>query len=183
MVAELSKVWWAFLVRGLAAVLFGVLALLWPSVTLGVLVVLFGAYALADGVFLIVKAISSWKARDDRWLLLLAGLLGIGIGIVTFAAPNVTELVLLFYIAAWSLASGVIQIASAIRLRREVPGEIWWILSGLASIAFAVLLMLFPGPGILGLIWLLSTFAILFGVLHVILSFRLLGQRRRARTG
>ena len=179
MLAELSRVWWAFLVRGLAAIVFGVLVLLWPSATLAVIVILFGAFALVDGVFLVVKAISSWKARDDRWLLVLGGLLSIGIGIVTFVAPNVTEVVLLFYIAAWSLASGVIQIASAIRLRREVPGEVWWILSGIASIAFAVLLMLFPGPGVLGLIWLVAMYAFAFGVLNGILAFSLLRHRGR----
>jgi len=181
MLPELSKVWWAFLVRGLAAILFGVLALIWPNVTLAVLVVMFGAYAFLDGVFLVVKAISSWKARDDRWLLVLEGLLGIGIGVITFFAPRVTELILLFYVAAWSLATGVIEIASAIRLRKEIPGEIWWILSGIASIVFAVLLMLFPGAGVLGLIWLISTYAIVFGVLLVILSFRLLGHRGHAK--
>ena len=181
MLTELSKVWWAFLVRGLAAVVFGVLALIWPTITLAIVVVMFGAYAFLDGVFLVVKAISSWKARDDRWLLLLEGLLGVGIGVITFFAPRVTEFILLFYIAAWSLATGIIEIASAIRLRKEVPGEIWWIMSGIASIVFAVLLMLFPGAGVLGMIWLISTYAIVFGVLLIVLSFRLLGHRQRAR--
>ena len=180
MLAELSKVWWAFLVRGVAAVVFGLLALIWPTITLGILVIMFGAYAFLDGVFLVVKAISSWKARDDRWLLLLEGFVGVGIGVITFFAPHVTEFILLFYIAAWSLATGIIEIASAIRLRNEVPGEIWWILSGIASIVFAVLLMLFPGAGVLGVIWLISTYAIVFGVLLIVLSFRLLRHRRRA---
>ena len=180
MLQELSKVWWAFLVRGLLAVLFGVVALAWPTVTLGILVVMFGVYAFLDGVFLGVKAISSWKAREDRWLLMLEGLLGVGIGVITFFAPGVTAIILLFYVAAWSLATGVIEIASAVRLRKEIAGEIWWILSGIASILFAILLMLFPGAGALGLIWLIATYAVVFGVLLVILSFRLLGQRRRA---
>ncbi len=177
MLTELVKVWWAFLARGLLAILFGVLALAWPSATLLVLVILFGAYALADGIFLVVKSISSWKARDDRWLLLFEGLLGVGIGVMAFVAPQVTELALLFYIATWSLATGIVEIVSGIRLRKEVPGEIWWILSGIASIVFAVLLMLFPGAGVLGVIWLISTYAIVFGVLLVILAFRLRGHR------
>ena len=107
--------------------------------------------------------------------------MGIGIGVITFFAPRVTEFILLFYVAAWSLATGVIEIASAIRLRKEIPGEIWWILSGIASIVFAVLLLLFPGAGVLGVIWLISTYAIAFGVLLVILSFRLLGHRGHAK--
>jgi len=181
MLAELSKVWWAFLIRGLAAILFGVLALVWPAVTVSVLVILFGVYVMVDGVFLIIKAISSWKARDDRWLLLLEGLLGVGVGIITFVAPEVTAIALLFYIAAWSLATGIIEIASAIRLRKEISGEVWWILSGIASIIFAILLMMFPSPGALGLIWLIATYAIVFGVLLMLLSFRLLGLRGHAK--
>jgi uncharacterized membrane protein HdeD (DUF308 family) len=181
MLAELSKVWWAFLIRGLAAILFGVLALFWPAATLAVLVILFGAYVLVDGVFLLVKAIGSWKARDDRWLLLIGGLLSIGIGVMTFVAPAVTAVALLFYIAAWSLATGIIEIVSGIRLRKELLGEIWWILAGIASIIFAVLLMLFPGAGVLGVLWLISAYAIVFGVLLVILSFRLLSHRGHAK--
>jgi uncharacterized membrane protein HdeD (DUF308 family) len=183
MIPEISKVWWAFLVRGLAAILFGVLALVWPAATLQVLVILFGAFVTVNGVFLIIKAIGSWKVRDDRWLLLLGGLLSVGIGIMTFVAPQVTTLVLLFYIAAWSLATGIIEIVLAIRLRKEISGEIWWILSGIASIVFAVLLMLFPGAGALGVVWLISTYAIVVGVLLVILAFRLLGLRGHAKAG
>ena len=181
MLAELSKVWWAFLVRGLAAILFGVLALVWPAATLAVLVILFGAFALVNGVFLVIKAIRSWKARDDRWLLLIEGLLGLGIGVMTFVSPAVTAIALLFYIAAWSLATGIIEIVSGIRLRKEISGEIWWILSGVVSIIFAVLLMLFPGAGVLGVLWLISTYAIIFGVLLVMLSFRLLSHRGHAK--
>ena len=181
MLAELSKIWWAFLVRGLAAILFGVLALVWPAATLAVLVVLFGAFALVNGVLLVAKAIRSWKARDDRWLLLIEGLLGIGIGVMTFVSPAVTAIALLFYIAAWSLATGIIEIVSGIRLRKEISGEIWWILAGIVSIIFAVLLMLFPGAGVLGVLWLISTYAIVFGVVLVILSFRLLSHRTHTK--
>lgn len=181
MLAEVSKVWWAFLIRGLAAIVFGILALAWPAATLSVLVILFGAYALVDGIFLVIKAVSSWKAHDDRWPLLLEGFLGIGIGVITFVAPGVTAIALLFYIAGWSLATGIVEIVSAIRLRKEISGEFWWILSGIASILFAVLLMLFPGAGALGVIWLISTYAIIFGVLLIILSFRLLGHRGHAK--
>jgi len=181
MLAELSRVWGAFLDKGLAAILFGVLALVWPAATLAVLVILFGAFALVNGVFLVIKAIRSWKARDDRWLLLIEGLLGIGIGVMTFVSPAVTAIALLFYIAAWSLATGIIEIVSGIRLRKEISGEIWWILSGVVSIIFAVLLMLFPGAGVLGVLWLISTYAIIFGVLLVMLSFRLLSHRGHAK--
>ena len=180
MLAELSRVWWAFLARGLAAILFGALALVWPATTLAVLMILFGAYVLVNGVFLIVKAISTWKAGDDRWLLLLGGLLSLGIGLMAFAVPAVASAALLFYIAFWSLSTGVIEIVLAIRLRKEISGEFWWIASGIVSIIFAVFLMLFPRAGVLGMIWLVSTYAILVGVLLVLLAFRLLGQRTHA---
>jgi len=181
MLAELSRVWWAFLVRGIAAILFGILALVWPGMTVSVLVILFGAYVLVDGVFLVIKSISSWKARDDRWLLLLQGLLGIGIGIITFVNPGVTEIALLIYIAAWCLATGIMEIVIAIRLRKEVKGEIWLVLSGIASIVLAVLLMLFPKAGALGLVWLIAIYALVLGVLLVVLSFRLLGLKKRLK--
>src|SRR5208282_2158738 len=99
MLKELSRYWWAFLLRGVLAVVFGVLTLAWPTITLAALIILFGVYAFADGVFLLVKAIGSWAARDDRWLLLLEGLLGIGIGVLAFFAPGVTAIGLLFFIA------------------------------------------------------------------------------------
>ena len=180
MLELLSRVWWGFLVRGLAAIIFGVLALIWPSATLAVLIILFGAYVLVDGVLLVIKAVSTWKVRDDRWLLLIEGLLGIGIGVMTFFAPAITTIVLVFYIAAWSLATGIIEIVSGIRLRKELSGEIFWILTGIVSIIFAVLLMLFPGAGAVGVIWLIAIYAIVFGLLLVVLSFRLLSYRGHA---
>lgn len=181
MLEQLARNWWAFLLRGIFAILFGMVVLLWPALTLTFLLILFGAYALVNGILLLIKAIGNWSARDDRWLLLLEGLLGIGVGIITFAAPRITALALLFYIAAWSLATGVMQIATAIRIRKEIKGEVWLILAGIASVLFAVLLMLFPGAGALGVIWMISTYAVVFGVLLVIFAIRLAGiQSRRA---
>jgi len=177
MVEALSRYWWAFVVRGIIAVLFGILAYAWPGITLATLVIFFGAYILIDGILLIVKAIASWSGREDRWLLLLEGLLGIGIGIITFVAPGVTAIGLVLFIAAWSLATGVLEIATAVRLRKEIKGEPWMIVSGIASILFAVLLMFFPGAGALGLLWLIAAYAIIFGVVLVILGFRLRGHR------
>ena len=173
MLEELSHFWWAFIVRGILAVGLGVLVYVWPTITLTALIIVFGAYAFVDGVFLVVKAIGSWKARDDRWLLLFEGLLGVGIGVITFFAPRVTEIGLLFYIAAWSLATGILEIVAAIRFRKEIQGEVFWILTGVASIAFAILLMIFPGAGILGLVWLLGAYAVVFGVFLIALGIRI----------
>ena len=177
MLDVLSRYWWAYVVRGILAILFGILAYAWPGITLATLIILFGAFAFVDGIFLIIKTIGNWGGRDDRWLLLLEGLLGIGIGLLAFIAPGVTTFALVFYIAVWSLATGVLEIATAIRLRKEIQGEGWMILSGIASILFALLLMVFPGAGALGLIWLIAAYAIIFGVLLILLGFKL----RRAR--
>ncbi len=173
MLEVLTRYWWAFIARGVLAVVFGVMVFVWPGITVTALIIVFGIYVFVNGVFLLVKAIGGWKARDDRWLLLFEGLLGIGIGIITFFAPGVTAIGLLFYIAAWSLTTGILEIVGAIRLRKEIQGEVWWILSGIVSILFAVLLMIFPGAGILGLIWLLGVYAIVFGVLLIALGIRI----------
>ena len=160
----LSRYWWTLVVRGILAVVFGILAIVWPGITLATLVIFFGAYILVDGIFGMVGAIGSWGNRDDHWLLLLEGLLGVGIGILTFRAPQVTGMVLLMFIAAWALATGVLEIVAAIRLRKEIQGEIWLILSGLASVVFALVLMIFPAAGALSLLWLISIYAVVFGI-------------------
>jgi uncharacterized membrane protein HdeD (DUF308 family) len=168
-------------VRGIFAILFGILAYAWPGITLATLIIFFGAYVLIDGILLVIKTIGKWGERDDRWLLLLEGLLGIGIGVITFVAPGITAVALIFFIAAWSLATGVLEIAAAIRLRKEIQGEGWMILSGIASIVFAILVMFFPGAGALGLLWLIAAYAIIFGVMLVILGIKLRGHRSRSK--
>jgi uncharacterized membrane protein HdeD (DUF308 family) len=181
MLEMLSRYWWAFVVRGIFAIFFGILAYAWPGITLATLIIFFGVYVLIDGILLVIKTIGNWGERDDRWLLLLEGLLGIGIGVITFVAPGITAVALVFFIAAWSLATGVLEIAVAIRLRKEIQGEGWMILSGIASIVFAVLVMFFPGAGALGLLWLIAGYAIIFGVMLVILGIKLRGHRSRSK--
>ncbi len=173
MLEVLTRYWWAFIARGILAIALGVMVFAWPAITIAALIIVFGIYVFVDGIFLVVKAIGGWKARDDRWLLLFEGLLGIGIGVITFFAPGVTAVGLLFYIAAWSLATGILEIVGAIRLRKEIQGEVWWIFSGIVSILFAVLLMIFPGTGILALIWLLGIYAFVFGVILIVLGIRI----------
>ncbi len=168
----LSRNWWAFLLRGLIAIAFGVLAWLLPGISLAALVLLFGIYILADGILGVWTAISGRKEHEDWWVLLLWGLVGIGVGILTFLAPGITALALLFYIAIWAIATGVLEIVAAIRLRREIKGEWLLILGGLASVVFGVLLMAHPVAGALALLWLIATFAVIFGVILVILAFK-----------
>ena len=181
MLEDLSRVWWAFLARGVLAIVFGILTLAWPGLTLAAFVVVFGAYAFVDGIVLVIKAINTWSAKGDHWLLMLEGFVGVGVGTITFAAPAVSSVVLLFYIAAWSLGTGVMEITQAVRLRKEVQKEMWLMLSGIVSIVFAVILMLFPTTGALSFIWLVFIYALLFGLLLGVFAFRLLVQRRHAK--
>ena len=168
----LSRTWWLLLLRGLAAIAFGVLTWFQPAISLAALVLLFGAYSLVDGILGVWTAIAGRKDHEHWWVLLLAGLLGIGVGILTFLAPGITALALLFYIAIWAVATGVLQIVVAIRLRKEISGEWMMILAGLASVVFGVLLVVQPGAGALAVIWLIASYAIFFGALLVALAFR-----------
>lgn len=168
----LSRNWWVLLLRGLAAIAFGILSWLLPGISLATLVLLFGAYTLADGILGIWTAITGRKEHEDWWVLLLWALIGVGVGILTFLAPGVTALALLFYIAAWAIATGVLQIVTAIRLRKEITGEWRLVLAGFASVVFGVLLMAQPGAGALALLWLIATYAVIFGALLVILAFK-----------
>jgi uncharacterized membrane protein HdeD (DUF308 family) len=139
---------------------------------------LFGFYALIDGFVLILQAISRWE--EHPWLLIIQGLVGIGIGVLTYEAPGVTALGLVFYIAARSLIGGALDIVAAARLRKEIKGELWLIAAGLISILFAILLVVAPVAGVLALVWIISIYAIAFGVVMVVLGFRLRGLGRGA---
>ena len=169
----LSRYWWIVALRGAIAVIFGMLAFIWPEITLETLILFFGAYVLMDGIFSIIHAIGGWKERDDRWLLLLEGLLGVGVGISTYRAPGITATGLLLYIAAWSLAMGILKIAAAIRLRKVIEREWWLASSGIASVLLAMLLMWFPAAGALGFLWLIASYAFIFGVILLAVGFKL----------
>jgi uncharacterized membrane protein HdeD (DUF308 family) len=170
--AILFRNWWVLLLRGLVAIAFGVLVWFQPAMSLAALVLLFGAYSMADGILSVWTAIAERKEREHWGLLLLGGLLGIGVGILTFLVPGITALALVFYIAVWAIATGVLEIVAAIRLRKEIEGEWLLILSGLVSVVFGVILMAQPGVGALAVLWLIATYAIVFGVLLVILAFK-----------
>ena len=145
---------------------------------LAALVLLFGAYALVDGIFAIVLAAGGRKEWDDRWLLLLEGLLGVAVGIMTALAPEIASIGLLLFIAVWSLTTRILKLAAAIRLRRYIEGEWWLALSGVASIVFAGIVMWNPTACALGLLWIIASFAIAIGVVLVMLGFKVCGLRR-----
>ena len=169
----LGRAWWLVLLRGLAAIAFGILALAWPGVTLVTLVLFWGAWALIDGVTALV---AGWNAKDSgkpMWQIMLVGLVGIAAGVLTFLMPGVTAIALLVMIAVWAIVSGVLQIVAAIRLRKEIANEWMLILSGALSVVFGALMIYNPSAGALAVLWLIAWFAIVFGALLVILAFRL----------
>ena len=169
----LSRNWWLLALRGLAAMVFGVLAFVWPGITLWALVLLFGAYMLVDGIFAIVAAVRAAGREARWWLLLIEGVLGVLAGLVAALWPGLTALALLYFIAAWAIFTGILEIAGAIRLRREIEGEWALGLSGALSLLFGVLLVVIPAPaGLLSLVWLIGAYALAFGVLLLVLAFR-----------
>ena len=168
----LAKNWWAVLLRGLAAIVFGILAFAWPGITIWSLIIVWGAYALVDGVFAIISAVTGGTPAP-RWWMAVVGIIGILAGIVAFANPGLTALTLLMLIAAWAIVSGIFEIVGAIRLRKEIDNEWMLILHGLISVLFGVFLFYSPGAGALAMIWVIAAYAIIGGVLLCVLAFRL----------
>lgn len=170
----LAKNWWVFVIRGVLAILFGVATYVMPALSLAALVMVYGAYALSDGVVAAVAAFSGRRAGDGfPWSVLFIGLAGIAAGITTFMYPGLTALILLYFIAAWHVVRGFTEIAVAIRLRKEIEGEFWLILAGALSVLFGLFLYARPGAGALALLWMIAGFAIVFGVISIALGFKL----------
>jgi uncharacterized membrane protein HdeD (DUF308 family) len=172
-VDTLARNWWVFLIRGLMGVLFGVFTFARPGISLAVLVVLFGAYAFADGVFAVVSAIRRRTGMQAWWLILLEGLAGVAVGTMTLLWPGLTAVVLLYLVASWALVTGAFEIAAAIRLRKIITDEWLLVLSGVASIVLGVLLVLFPGFGALALVLWIGAAALVSGVMFIVLGLRL----------
>lgn len=164
--------WWALGIRGVIAVLFGLAALLRPDIALEALILLFGAYALVDGVFTIVGVFGGTRGGTPRWVSLIQGVLGVLAGLIAFFLPGMTAVVLLYLVAFWSIFTGIFQAATAIRLRREIEGEWALVASGVISVLFGLLLAVLPAVGILSLIWLVGIYAIIIGVLLIVTAFR-----------
>jgi uncharacterized membrane protein HdeD (DUF308 family) len=169
--------WWALAIRGAIAILFGLAALLRPDIALQALILLFGAYALVDGVFAVVGVFGGTRGGTPRWLLLIEGIAGILAGLIAFVLPGLTAVVLLYLIAVWAIVTGIFEIASAIRLRQEITGEWALIIGGALSILFGVILAVIgPVAGLLSLIWLIGVYAVAFGILMLITSFQVRGR-------
>jgi uncharacterized membrane protein HdeD (DUF308 family) len=165
--------WWLLALRGLIAVVFGVLAFMWPGATLITLVWLFGAFAMVNGILSLVLAAKTPKGYPRIGSLILGGLLGILAGFLAFVMPGITALGLLILIAAWAIVTGVMELVAAVRLRKIITNEWLLILAAIASVAFGVILLFQPAAGALALIWLIGAWALVFGILLMILAFRM----------
>jgi uncharacterized membrane protein HdeD (DUF308 family) len=173
MLAKLmSQYWWVLLLRGLVAILFGVAAYTWPGLTLATLVTVFSFYILFDGFISVFQAFGGRKENEYWWVVLLEGLIGIAFGLITLQAPAITVLTLTYFIGFWAMATGVMRIILALRLRREIDGEWWMVLSALVGIAFGVLVIARPGAGVLSMLTVLAIWAVVIGISLVVLSFK-----------
>lgn len=182
MVDALARNWWMLALRGVFAILFGILAWVWPGITVLSLAILFGAYALTDGVMELYHAFRGGVPGRSRGWLALMGVSGIGLGLIALFWPGATAFVLLMVIAAWAVVTGVFEIVAAIRMREVIDGEWWHVLSGVLSVVFGALLMMWPGSGGLALIWMVGLFSIAFGIGLIAAAFRLRSVGQHAGT-
>ena len=180
-VDELARHWWVIGLRGLAAILFGVLAFVWPGMTLAVLVLLFGAYALVDGVLTLIAAFRG--GVQHRIVMLVEGVVSVLAGLAAFVWPGLTALVLLYIIAFWAIVTGVLEIVAAIRVRRAISNELGLVIGGVLSAVFGLVLLIAPGAGALAVIFLIGAYAVVFGIALLGLAWRLREHHQTAIGG
>ena len=169
----LARNWWMFLLRGILALAFGVTAVFLPQAAFLSLVLVFGIFALIDGIFAIISAFTSNAKSENWWWLILEGAFGIIIGLLTILQPAAMGEAWLILIGAWAVVTGLFEIITAIRLRKMIEGELWMILAGLASVAFGLLVLIYPGPGAFAIGFIIGIYAIIFGVTLIAFSLRL----------
>jgi uncharacterized membrane protein HdeD (DUF308 family) len=169
----LARNWWTLVFRGVLAILFGVAVFIWPEISIAVLVGLFGFFVLLTGILALIAAFRRRQSDEQRWLLVVEGILGIVAGVLVFFWPNITALLLLYFIAAWAIVTGIFEIIAAIQLRREIHNEWLLALAGVASLLFGILLVIQPGAGALAILWVIGAYAIIFGIALLILGLRL----------
>ena len=184
MLTSISRNWWLVALRGALAVVFGIAAFVWPGITFGVLVLLFGAYAFIDGVVVLGFGLMAAGEHEQWWSLVLGGIVGIAVGVMTFMRPAAMALALVYVIGAWAIVTGLLEIVAAIRLRDVITSE--WLMgfSGVLSIVFGAVVLAQPGTGALALVFLFGFYAILAGISQISLGFRLrgLGESLQPRT-
>lgn len=179
----LARNWWSLVIRGLVAIIVGIVTFVWPGITLGALVLLFGAYSLLDGIFSLVGAYRASRAHERWGALVFEGLFGIAASAVTVLWPAITALALVYIIAAWALVTGSLEIAAAVKLRKVISGEWLLGLGGVASIVFGILAVILPLAGALAIALGVGIYALVFGVILIGLGFRLRSWTKSPHTG
>ena len=174
--AGVGRNWWALVLRGILAVIFGILIIVSPGIALTSLILVLGAYFLVDGIFAVAGALAHRDHYHPWWLTLVEGIIGIIAGIAAFVYPGLTALTLLYVLAVWAILTGIFEVVAAVQLRKVVQGEWLLAVSGVLSVLFGILLIVFPGTGILALLTVLAAYAIIFGVLLIVLGFRMRGM-------
>lgn len=181
--SSFARNWWAVALRGILTILFGVVLLIWPSLSLVILVALFGIFAFLAGILALVAAFRGRQAHEG-WAIFLAleGLAGIATGVIAFIWPRITAIALLYLIAIWAIIRGVFELIAAVQLRREIDNEWLLGLAGLLSVGFGILLFIWPGPGLLAILWIIGAYAIALGILQLFLAFRLRKWQQRGQS-
>lgn len=174
---HLARNWWMFLLRGILALVFGLVAISFPATAFLTLVVVFGVFALVDGLLAIVSAFTSNAKSENWWWLILEGVFGIVIGVLTFIQPAAMGEAWLILIGAWAVVTGVFEIVTAIRIRKLIEGELWMILGGLASVVFGFLILFNPLSAAVAVGILVGAYAILFGIIFIAFALRLRKHR------
>ena len=176
----LARNWWMFLIRGVLALIFGIVALVFPAAAFLSLVIIFGAFALVDGLFALISAFTSSAKRENWWWLILEGVFGILIGLFTLFQPVAMGEAWLILIGVWAIVTGIFEVITAIRIRKLIEGELWLIIGGLVSVAFGVLVLVYPMSGAFAVGFVIGIYAIIFGAMFIMLA---LGLRRFIRSG
>lgn len=177
----LSRYWWTTLFRGMLWILFGFVTFMQPGISLTAITFLFGGFALADGVANLTRAIGGREGNERWWVLLLSGIAAVAVGLLTLFSPGITALALLFWIAIWAICTGLFELIAAVRLRKDIEGEFWLGLAGLLSVAFGVFILARPGAGLLSVLWLVGTYALVYGLVLVVAAFEARGFVRAVR--
>lgn len=172
MLEQLTRNWWVITLRGSLAVLFGAMAFVWPGPALAVLVILFAAYSFVDGIFAVIGAFSN-SVGGQRWWVFVEGIAGIIIGVMTFVWPAITALTLVLLIGIWAIVTGILEIIAAIDMRKTIKNEGLFILSGILSTVFGVLILARPIAGTVGIVWMVAFYAVTFGTSMIFLGIRL----------
>jgi uncharacterized membrane protein HdeD (DUF308 family) len=176
----LARAWWTFILRGVLAILFGLVCLLFPPVAILALATLFGFWLIIDGVAGLTAA---WGARrtGSWWLPALEGVAGLVAGFLAIVWPGITAFVLVILVGAWAIVTGAFELWTAIRMREQIKGEVFLAIAGIVSILFGLYVIIFPGPGLLSVLWLIAVFAIAFGISLIGLGWRLRGIFEQAK--